>query len=217
MGKQYISERHKPSITTYLRQNFKTTFAITEKAELMAALCFILISAALATIGGFSASSISDRLDSLSIQIAVGITVFVGVQFGVLTPFRMWRKSVWVVNIENLLGELWDSHEEGINLIHAHIDFLYKNPGVESKPKCVADWVDNWKTKADVWAKETQAKLLRLHPIEERRFKNIYAYQIVFGEDNLNPIHSKYRNILVYRLQMLTDTIDRHQPRLLPE
>lgn len=219
MGKQIVSERHKPSFLSYIWKNIKTTFAFTEKAESMVSLGLIFISVILGFIGGFSVTQISDALTSWQWRFGIGVGVFVVILFGIITPFRMWRKSTWVANIERMLEDLWDSHDKGVELLNDHPDFNFIPSDGYGQPdsKKVNDWVTTWVTKVNSWNNETQKKLSRFYPIEGRRFKNIVVYQHILQDGNLNPIHRNYRNMLLGRLQMLEKVIERHQPALLPE
>src|SRR3990170_2282884 len=144
MGKQFVSERHKPSFGSYLRHNLKTTFAVAEKAELMTALGWILVSAVLGLIGGLSAPAINNVLTPWQLRVAFGFIVFIVIQFGIFTPFRMWQKATWVADIERLLEDLWDSHDKGVELLNSHVSFIYNNPDATPGSKKAGDWVEGW-------------------------------------------------------------------------
>ncbi|HEX9896273.1 MAG TPA: hypothetical protein VGA85_01250 [Dehalococcoidales bacterium] len=144
MGNKVISQRHKPSWISYLRENFNTTFAITEKAELMAALGLIFLSAMLGLIGGLSAPIINEILNPWQLRVSIGLVVFIVVQFGIITPFRMWRKAVWVVNVEKCLNELWDLHEEGVVLLNSHAQYQRDMPNWKNDTVATTKWVREW-------------------------------------------------------------------------
>jgi hypothetical protein len=216
MGEKTISQRHRPSVKSYIQQNIYTTFAITEKAELMVALGLILFSAILGLIGGLSAPIINDILAPWQLRLSIGLVVFIIVQFLIITPFRMWRKAVWVANIELLLEQLWDSHDEGVKLLNAHVEFVLANPDFNTNNQKVNDWVSNWFDNVNKWTEDTQGKLSKLYPIEARRFKHVVTYENKL-RDNLDIAHGNYRNMLLRRLEMLSNVIEKHQPKLLPD
>jgi len=200
-----------------LGHNLKKTFAITEKAEFMVAIGFILLSATLAMIGGLSAPIITNAIAVWQLRLAIGLTLFVVIQFGIITPFRMWREATWVANIEKLLEELWDSHDTGVELLNAHIGFVFENPDAIPGSTKANDWVETWVAEVKKWTEEAKEKVAKLYPLEGHRFKNIVVYQRTLTEDCLNLMHREYRNQLLRRLQMLENVVDRHQPTLLPE
>ena len=217
MGKSYTSERHKPSFISYLMQNLKTTFAITERSELMTAFGLISLSAFLALVGGLVAPRISETLTAWQLRVAFGLILFVVIQFGIITPFRMWRKSTWVANIEKMLEELWDYHDKGVELLNSHYKFQDENPDAVRKSDKANEWVNNWVQEVKEWTDETQEKLFRFYPIEARGFKNIVIYENRLVDDSLNHQHHRNRNMLLRRLEMLKNVLERHQPALLPE
>ncbi len=55
----------------------------------MLALGLIFVSAVLAFIGGLSAPKISEVLTPWNLRVAFGLAIFVVIQFGIITPFRM--------------------------------------------------------------------------------------------------------------------------------
>ena len=213
MGKRIISERHKPSFKSYIRQNLKTTFAFAERVEFMATLGLLLLSTVIALIGGLSVSQFSEEWQ---IGLAVGLAIFILVQFGIITPFRMWRKSVWVANIEKGLEELWDSYDKGIGLLSKHIEAMIKQPQLKDDTKERGAFLKQWYEDYKEWKATTSVKIESLYPLEARRFKNLIAYGPTasggFGKE-----HDAVRSLLMYQLAKIDAIIIRHQPALLPE
>lgn len=182
----------------------------------MAALAFIFISAGLGFIGGLTAPSISGILTPWNLRVAFGLIVFMVIQFGIITPFRMWRQSVWVANVENMLEELFDYHDKGVLLLNAHVDALRLNPKLKNEADSLQAFLDKWYLDFEQWTKETTEEIEKLYPLEARRFKNIVVYSQVFN-DGLNEIYDKWRSMLLRRLEKIDALIGRHQPSLLPE
>jgi hypothetical protein len=90
MDKKNITQRHRPSAWSYIQQNFNTTFARAEKAHVMTALLWFFVSATAGTITGLAVPLIWEN------RFALGLGVFLIIQFLVVTPIRMWRDAVWV-------------------------------------------------------------------------------------------------------------------------
>ncbi len=181
----------------------------------MATVGYILLSAFLAVIAGISAPKISETLASFDVRLAIGLTVFIIVQFGIITPFRMWQQSVWVAKVENVLEELLNYHDSGVSLLNRHYNEL-SNPKLKDDPVSVNTYVNEWFTDLIKWTKDTSEVMNKLYPIEARRFKNIVTYPIEL-KDGLNDSHIRWRNMLLARLRKIDAVIDRHQPSILPE
>lgn len=216
MGKRVISQRHKPSVVSYIRQNFKTTFAITEKAELMVALGLLVVSAVLGFIGGLSAPEISNRLAPWHMRVAVGLTIFVVVQFLIITPFRMWRQAVWVANVEQILEQLMDYHDRGVDLLNSHHLLLLTTPNLAKDSESQMKFLEKYSQDFLIWSDKTEKVIEKLYPLEARRFKNVVAFSRKFT-DGINVYHDGLRSQLLGKLNKIDAIIERHQPKILPE
>ena len=210
MDKKNISQRHRPSIWAYFRQNCSTTFARAEEAHVMAALGWLFVSAIIGTATGLVMPLIWEY------RLALGLGVFLVIQFGVITPIRMWRNAVWVANIENLLTELCDCHDDGVKLLNSHIDALNRDSNLIRDNDKIQVFLDDWGKEFDTWTEKTTKQIEKLYPLEARRFKNIVVYIKSF-EDGFNDWHNRKRSMLLRRLEKLDAIITRHQPSLLPE
>ena len=67
------------------------------------------------------------------------------VQFGVITPCRMWQQSTWAANVEKILGDLYDCHDKGVNLLSSHIDALKLNPDLRDQNKPLGEKIQQGK------------------------------------------------------------------------
>lgn len=208
-----VAKRHRPSWLAYIRRNIGTTFSISERAEAMLTLLFIAISAGLATAGSFTASEISNQLEGWNLRIAIGFVIYISLQFGFFTPMRMWRDAIWVANIEKLLDEIWDLHDQGVILLNAHVDWLRRTPRDDRTDDTMTVWRGDWIVQGHLWQKECDIKLKDLQPLEARRFRNVVVvYPTLLG--GLDDVHDHYRNMLLRRLDILQGVIDRYQPVL---
>lgn len=216
MPKRLISIRHRPSFTTYLWQNAKISLAVAERAELMLNLVLLLLSMGFGIAGGLGIPEIVKKLEPWPWPFVLGFIIFVVIQFGIVTPFRMWRKSVWVANIEKMLEELFDYHDRGVSLLNEHFNALRQNPNLQNDPKLLKMFLDNWYQEYEKWVEETANHIQKLSPLEGRRFKNIVVFCPTFN-DGLDKLHDKYRSMILKRLEKIDAIIERHQPSLLPE
>ena len=210
MDKKNISQRHRPLVRTYFRQNFETTFATAEKAHVMVAIGWLFLCAIVGTITGLSVPF------SWEYRLAIGLALFIVVQFGVITPIRMWRDAVWVANIENLLTELCDCHDDGVILLNSHVDALKQTPNLIKDSEKLKEFLNDWEKEFDIWTDKTTKQIEKLSPLEARRFKNIVVYIKAFN-DGLNDWHDRKRSMLLRRLEKIDAIMTRHQPSLLPE
>lgn len=196
MAKSVVSKRHRPSIRAYFSQNFSTTFARAEEAHVMAALGWLFVSAIVGTIAGFTIPLIWEY------RLAFGLGVFLVIQFGLITPIKMWRDAVWVANIENLLTELCDYHDDGVILLNSHVDAIKKTPNLNEDKEKLQAFLSDWEKEFDKWTEDTTSHIEKLYPLEARRFKNIVVYIKSF-EDGLNDWHDRKRSMLLRRLDKL--------------
>lgn len=217
MDKKNISQRHRPSVKTYIWQNIKTSFWVTEKARATMTLVLLLSSAILGYIGYLTAPEINEFLSTSNIRIAFGLVVFLVFQFLVFTPCRMWRESTWVANIEKLLDELWDCHERGVDLLNKHTDAIRANPELLQDPNLQQKYIEGWDKEFHNWTEDTKKKIDRLYPLEAKRFRNVVSYNPRSIVGGVNAFHDQLRSMLLVRLNMVDAIITRHQPSLLPE
>ena len=182
----------------------------------MTALGFLFLSAVLGFTGWLTAPKISEALMTWEWRVGFGIFIFVLVQFGIITPFRMWRASTWVANIEQMLEDLFDWHDKGVELLNAHVEALRINPNLRNEPKPLKVFLDKWYEEFNSWTKDTEAQINKLYPIEARRFKNVVVFSRQFS-DGLSDLHDDWRSMLLKRLDRIDAIIARHQPALLPE
>ena len=180
----------------------------------MVSLGSLLLSSFIALIGGISVSQFSE---GWRIALAVGLAIFILLQFGIITPFRMWRKSVWVANIEQMLEQLWDCHDRGVILLNAHYNMLTKNPELARDSQLENKFIDDWSKQLMAWTEETTAQIEKLYPLEAKRFKNLVLYNPHIISGGLNEVHDGLRSMLVMRLKKIDAIVERHQPSLLPE
>jgi hypothetical protein len=210
MAKLAISDRHRPSKRNYFIHNFKTTFDIVEKAHVMVALGWIFVSAIVGLVTGLVVPF------SWEYRLALGLALFIVIQFGVITPMQMWRNAVWVANIENLLTELCGCHDDGVKLLNSHVDALNKEPSMKNDDTKIKKFLADWGKEFDTWTEKTTTQIEKLYPLEARRFKNIVVYIKSF-DDGFNDWHDRKRSMLLRRLEKLDAIMTRHQPSLLPE
>ncbi|MFC2032958.1 hypothetical protein ACFLUB_00295 [Chloroflexota bacterium] len=181
----------------------------------MVSLVFIVSSATLGIITSLTAPEINAYLEPWSLRIAIGFTVFLIVQFLILTPIRMWRDSVWVVNIEKGLDGLWDLHDEGVILLNEHFTFMQDTPSWSTDVVATNQWVKEWSGRVEEWERRMNTTLADFAPAEARRLKNIITFAKPLGGLNNSHIHTL--NILRERLERFGKIIERHHPALLPE
>lgn len=203
----------------YIWHNIRRTFDLSDRLEAMVSLVLITLSAAAAVGGSFVAPELFGGLETLTDQATVGIALFVVVQFGFLTPFRMWQDAVWVTNIESLLQNLWDFHDEGVKLFNSHHrpddNFGGVLPIDMLMPEHRAGWLKTWMAIKELWDEQTSAQLEILHPLEARRFRNVVVTGPVISGIDTEHVH--HLGMLFRKLELLKEAIDRHQPALLPE
>ena len=218
MPRRTVAQRHRPSLWAYAKHNFRMSFGMVERTEAMLTIALLVVSAVLATIGSLSAPEISDTLESPNLRVAVGLAIFVVFQFLVFTPARMWRDAVWVTNIEAMLEELWDFHDEGVELLNAHIDYTASTDidlRLEENTEKRITWLKDWVRADRGWVRRTVTRLEALSPLEARRFRNVVVTKpSIVGVDE---IHEHFLGMLTIRLKKLSEVMDRHQPALLPE
>ncbi|MBI2853470.1 MAG: hypothetical protein HYX87_00935 [Chloroflexi bacterium] len=183
----------------------------------MVSIFSLLASAFLAVVLSLSAPQISGLFQSWDLRIAFGMAVFVIVQFGLLTPLRMWRDAVWVQNVEKSLNDLWDLHEEGTVILNEHADhYMIEHPNWKAEPDATNKWVNEWIKRVNTWAEQTTATLATFSPLDARRFKNV----VTFHPDRLQgmtPAHIFHVNLLATKLERLGDMLEKHHPSQLPE
>jgi hypothetical protein len=173
---------------------------LTAKAKTMTALMFVFVSAIIGFIGGLEAPKFGEILSSWESRVTFGLIIFLILQFGLFTPFRMWRDAVWVQNIEQSLLALWDLHDEGVKLLNEHGDYMNQNP----------------KWKDDNWTARINNALQNFSPADARRLKNLVTFHPTQLQ-GMNDAHTFYLNILCERLERLGVILERHSPSLLPE
>ena len=182
------------------------------------ALVFVFVSAGLAILTSFTVPQLTDRLDPWELRTSLGIGVFILVQFGILTPMKMWRDAVWVANIEALLESIWDCHDEGVKLLNEHFE---DDPETGTQPRFYIEpqrskWVETWVARRREWTDRSSLRLAVLSQLEARRFKNV----VVLGSGLNHPMsltHAHHLRILLRQLEMLSNVLLRHEPALLPE
>lgn len=211
MAKPVVSKRHRPSVRSYFRQNIATTFARAEEAHVMAALGWLFLSAIFGTITGFAVPLAWEH------RWAIGLAVFIIVQFGIITPMRMWRDDVWVQNVEKSLDALWDLHEEGTVLLNEHIDqYIKTHPHWKEESEATNQWVEDWVKKLKTWEDKTKTALAAFYPLDALRFKNV----VTFNPGRLSGMteqHVFHVNLLATKLEKMSDMLEKHHPSQLPE
>jgi len=165
---------------------------------------------------GISAPKINDILAPWDLRLAFGLVVFLVVQFGIITPFRMWRESTWVANVELILEQLFDCQDKGVDLLNAHIDALKTNPNLRKEPDPLKIFLNKWYQDFECWTGETDTQINKLYPLESRRFRNVVVFTRQFS-DGLCDLHDDWRSMLLKRLEKIDAIIARHQPAILPE
>lgn len=217
MARRKARLRHRPSLLSYAKENIRTTFRFSERTQAVITLIALLVSAAFGTIGGLTAPEINEALEPWNLRIAFGVGIFVLVQILGITPFRMWRESVWVTNIESILDALWDLHDDGVILFNAHFEEDSEVGGIpKSAPSEIQEkWFQAWQSKRDDWRTLVISELENLHKLEARSFR--YVVTTIPFPNGVNSIHNHHLGVLEKRLQVLSDIIARHQPRVLPE
>lgn len=216
MAKRVVSQRHRPSFKSYLRHNITTSFSMSAKARAMVTLGFLILSVLLGSIGGLIAPRINATLGEMELRVALGIVVFLFFQFGLFTPFRMWRDANWVTNIETILGHLWDCHEKGVKLLNEHHYALRSDPKLADNSSAKDEFLDRWYKDLDTWSDQTEAEIAKLSPLEARRFR----YVVVVTPEatgGFDQVHNLRLSTLVLKLRKLEAVDARHQPALSPE
>lgn len=215
MARRTVAKRHRPSIWTYARRNVATTFDISDRAEAALTLVLLTVSAGVAGIAAVSAHEWSNRLADWNSLATFGITIFLVMQFLIITPCRMWRDAVWVANIEQLLDDIWDLHDQGVKLLNQHYEWMRETPEPERTQRAISIWIGGWRVAEVNWVQSCEAKLGDLYLLEARRFRNVVVvYPTLSG--GLNDAHDHLRNMLLRRLEILQGVLNRHQPALLP-
>jgi hypothetical protein len=175
---------------------------------------FLIISGVLGAIGYFTAGQF--EVIEQSGQWAIALAMFFVFQFLVFTPIRMWQEAVEVRNVESLLADLLDLHDQGVKLLNRHGDYRKGTPYYYKDLQATQVWIDKWIRDVRNWQKATGARLDDLHPLESRKFRNIVRWRNEVS-GGLSIEHDQERNMLLRRLDMLESTINRHQPALLPQ
>jgi len=176
----------------------------------MASLGWLFISAIVGTITGLTVPLIWEQ------RLAIGLAVFLVVQFGVITPIRMWRDAVWVQNVEKSLYGLWDLYEEGTVIMNKHVDYMGKHPNWRQETEDTNQWVGEWVVRVDMWEEKTRVALASFSPLDARRFKNV----VTFNPNRLTGVtetHTFRMNLLATKLERLGDMLEKHHPSQLPE
>lgn len=211
MQHRVVIKRHHPSLWAYFRQSWQVTIAFSEKLEGMVSLLLLIASAALGVITSLTAPEISDSLEPWSIRVAIGVAVFLVVQFLILAPIRMWRNAVWVVNVQEGINGLWDLHDEGVILLNEHVESKQSQPDEQA----INQWVDCWIKKEEDWRARLNTALEDFAPAEARRLKNVVTFTKQLP--GVNDLHTHHLNILRERLERLGKVIVLYHPALLPE
>jgi len=207
MQSRTVIKRHRPSFWSYIRQTGRKSFTFSEFAEGLVSLGLLILSAVLGIITTLTVHEINDILEPWSFRVAIGLVVFLIVQFLIITPYRMWREAAWVANVEKGLDGLWDLHDKGVDLLNAHAGL--------QKGDLEVEWVENWIKDEQFWRTELDKALTAFAPAEARRLKNIVTFTLQLN--GLNEKHIFHRNILSERLERLGKVLERHHPALLPE
>ena len=215
MQRRFTTKRHRPSVWAYFRQVWRASIAFSERLEGMVSILYLVVSSTLAVIASFVVHNIWSDFEVWYLRIGIGIVVFILVQFVLLTPIRMWRDAVWVVNVERGLMGLWDFHEEGVGLLNSHAQYERDTPGWEKDTDATNRWIREWWLKVDDWDTKVDEAITALSPIEARRLKNIVTFENKLK--GLNESHTHRLNILREKLERFGKMIESHHPALLPE
>ena len=182
----------------------------------MISLLFLVVSAIIGVISGLTAPEINDKLEPWNLRVAIGLVVFLIVQFVILTPIRMWRNAVWVINVEKALDALWDLHDEGVLLMNTHVgEFMETHPDWRGESEAKSEWIQNWIQREREWRPRMESQLKAFAPAEARRSRNVMSVTMILS--GLDEIHTHHLNILRVRLERIGATLERYHPALLPE